>query len=134
MNLEERIARLIDPEAWEPSGLEPTMSDTTPRDQLAELVTKSPVNDEGDTLDDSYWDVMPKAEMIADAIIAAGWRPPVRVVTTVEELDALPEGSVIMEDGGRAYLKTGLGVWEPDGPTWTLDLPATVLWELKEGE
>ena len=110
------------------------MSDTTPRDQLAELVAKSPVNDEGDTLDDSYWDVMPKVEMIADAIIAAGWRPPVRVVTTVEELDALPEGSVIMEDGGRAYLKTGLGVWEPDGPTWTLDLPATVLYEPKEGQ
>ena len=50
------------------------MSDTTPRDQLAELVAKSPVNDEGDTLDDSYWDVMPEAEMIADAIIRAGWR------------------------------------------------------------
>ena len=55
------------------------MTDTTPRDQLAELVAKSPVNDEGDTLDDSYWDVMPKAEMIADAILAAGWRPPDRV-------------------------------------------------------
>ena len=54
------------------------MTDTTPRDQLAELVTKSPVNDVGDTLYDSCWDVMPKAEMIADAIIAAGWRPPVR--------------------------------------------------------
>lgn len=35
----------------------------------------------------------------ADDILRAGWRPPPRVITTVEELDALPNGSVVMVDG-----------------------------------
>lgn len=34
-------------------------------------------------------------EDCADAILAAGWRPPARVIRTPEELDALPEGSII---------------------------------------
>ena len=62
------------------------MSDTTPRDQLAQIIY--------DTLNGKYGDfTMP--DDAADAIIAAGWRPPARTVTTVEQLDALPKGTAI---------------------------------------
>lgn len=44
---------------------------------------------------------------IAGAILAAGYRKP-RQVTTIEELDALPVGSVIlMLDRGYVYERTG---------------------------
>lgn len=33
----------------------------------------------------------------ADAVIAAGWRPPAREITTVEERDALPVGSIVVD-------------------------------------
>ncbi|TQJ60500.1 hypothetical protein FBY30_2768 [Arthrobacter sp. SLBN-83] len=38
---------------------------------------------------------------IADAILAAGYRKP-RTITTAEELDALPVGSVVLRNG-RAF-------------------------------
>ena len=118
------------------------MSDTTARDQLAELVAKTPVNDEGDTLDDSYWDVMPKAEMIADAILAAGWRPPARTVTTVEEVEALADMTVVLESGLNwrfVSRKLDNNYWLSDGiedafPSMGIGLPATVLYEPEEGE
>ena len=111
------------------------MSDTTARDQLADIISRVATFEEGS------W-ALP--EDVADAIIAAGWRPPARVVTTVEELDALAMGTVIMEgdhgtpdDTGWGF-KTMPGVFHrfPDG--WHVvagigehasDLPATVLWE-----
>ena len=36
----------------------------------------------------------------ADAILAAGYRKP-RTITTVEQLDALPPGSVLIQEGVR---------------------------------
>ena len=36
----------------------------------------------------------------ADAVIAAGWRPPPQVITTAEELDALPIGATILLERG----------------------------------
>lgn len=46
----------------------------------------------------------------ADAILAAGWRPPARTVTTKEELEALPDGSIIGDSAGDVAEKRG-GVW-----------------------
>jgi len=36
---------------------------------------------------------------------AGGWRPPARVVTTVEELDALADGAVVLDVAGFVMLK-----------------------------
>ena len=56
------------------------MSNDEERDALAWLI-----------LDSEWWEI--KASRIADEILAAGYRrqPEPREVTTVEELDALPE-------------------------------------------
>ncbi|MEV7472258.1 hypothetical protein AB0N33_00910 [Pseudarthrobacter oxydans] len=79
---------------------------------------------------------------LADAILAAGYRRP-RQVTTVEELDALPVGSVVRTagtdtDDPRVAVKDGMWKSESewfvaDSSEWCLDstelddLPATVL-------
>lgn len=81
----------------------------------------------------------------ADAIVDAGWRPPARVVTTVEEVDALPDRSVVVA-ANRTILQC-VGSVQPDwdGNVWCdeesrwwgsgdVTLPATVLWEPEEGE
>lgn len=48
----------------------------------------------------------------ADAILAAGYRKP-RTVTTAEELDALPVGSVVLDHAQPpcAWQKDGDGIW-----------------------
>ena len=76
----------------------------------------------------------------ADKIIRAGWRPPARTVTTVEELDALPVGSIVRDDE-RAALdeKWDDDMWAEVGYEYTfssssIHTPATVLWEPEEGE
>jgi hypothetical protein len=69
---------------------------------------------------------------MADAILAAGYRKP-RTVATAEELDALPNGSIIRDDEGDGWQFFGLMGWFVTGgdkegsesPT----LPATVLYE-----
>lgn len=61
-----------------------------------------------DTLYDLLDGLLPEREIVrsdiagamVEAIEAAGWRPPAPVVTTVEELDALPVGSAILLDYG----------------------------------
>ncbi len=76
----------------------------------------------------------------ATAIFAAGYRKP-RVVTTVEELDALPAKSAILDRDGTPWVGDGDKV-EPwasvcedpyGGPIWKnsidITLPATVLHE-----
>lgn len=74
------------------------------------------------------------AHRIANGLIAAGYRKP-RTITTVEELDALPEGSVILTNGGEdSAQKDGEGEWYLWGGDFGLDsedthLPAIVLWE-----
>jgi hypothetical protein len=40
---------------------------------------------------------------LADAILAAGWRPPARTVGTVEELRSLPLESVVIESDGTVW-------------------------------
>ena len=68
---------------------------------------------------------------LADAIIAAGYRKP-RTITTAEELDALPVGSVVKDEDGHAHLKYPRG-WVRTGqePYSTPEgiLPAIVIHE-----
>ena len=60
------------------------------------------------------------AREAAQAVIDAGWRPPMRVISTVEELEALPVGSVVLDTGPERQLsnapvvlcKTGWGDWQ----------------------
>jgi hypothetical protein len=79
----------------------------------------------------------------ADAILAAGYRKP-RTVSAVEELDALPVGSVVRMSGTSEDARVAVkdGTWKgesewfvADCEEWCLDstelddLPATVLYE-----
>lgn len=100
------------------------------RDELADVFTGHPVGFGG----------FPKklmrghAQEIAEAILAAGYRKP-RTVTTTEELDAMPAGSIVLDMDPDALLKTHTGSWrsllDPDGHFGSKDisLPATVLYE-----
>lgn len=69
--------------------------------------------------------------------IADAFPPPARTVSTVEELEALPQGSVVRSSGGEVFEAASIG-WEnlsdPDDSTWhPRDLidngPLTVLHE-----
>jgi hypothetical protein len=75
----------------------------------------------------------------ATAILAAGYHKP-RTIATAEELDALPEDSVVLDDTRAShqrlpfeYRLTKEPLWagfsdEPYTTDW-IELPATVLWE-----
>jgi hypothetical protein len=80
----------------------------------------------------------------AAAVLSAGWRPPTEPVTTVAELLVLPQLSVIVDAGGKAWqagindsydveTDTYARIWHPAGmDTWTESteelLPARVVW------
>jgi hypothetical protein len=73
---------------------------------------------------------------LADALLAAGWRKPVRTVTSFEELDALGYGFVVRDDYGIVYAKpfNNGNFWLMVGdhehhPAEHILLPATVLHE-----
>lgn len=40
---------------------------------------------------------------IADVLLVDGWRPPMRVIETVEELEALPDRAIIFDKNGDVY-------------------------------
>jgi hypothetical protein len=66
---------------------------------------------------------------LADALTAAGYRKP-RTITTAEELDALPEGSVTLDRTGDVQKRTYEG-WMSTGaeePNYVA-LPATAIYE-----
>lgn len=76
---------------------------------------------------------------LADAILAAGWRKP-RVVETVEELSALPNGALIRDANGEvAEHRIGAG-WEywvllASEEAYTSSMfrfPPTVIWTPEE--
>lgn len=52
---------------------------------------------------DAETEALLEAIPVADAILAAGYRKP-RTITTVEELDALPVGSVVIHDEGWGFI------------------------------
>ena len=116
------------------------MSDTTLRDQLAQIIY--------DTLNMQYGDFNMPVDA-AEAILDAGWQPPARVATTVEELDALAVGTVVMEGDHGTPDDTGWGfkmmpgVFHRFTVGWHVvagygarvpNLPVTVLWEPEESE
>lgn len=120
------------------------MSDTTPRDQLIELLysqTHAPMSTHSQadgSCTECPWPThhLPPEEL-ADRLLEVGWRPPARVVTTVEELNALPDGTVIRDS--IEYVAESLhGMWYVTGggrhSGTELAPPATVLWEPEEGE
>ena len=107
------------------------MSDTEARDRLVDLIEWA----ETDTYATSQPDGMARTTILADAILAAGFRPPARTVGTVEEFDALPDGTVI-RDSGECVAESWLGMWYVTGGGRyggiELGLPATVVWEPEE--
>lgn len=70
----------------------------------------------------------------ADVVLAAGWRKP-REITTIEELEALPTGTVVLDGGRHSYQKSHISGWTGCDATTVyrdgdlLELPVTVLWE-----
>ena len=117
------------------------MSDTTVRDQLAQIINEHMEADVPETVADKHEPVDVDYAM-AEAILAAGFRPPARIVTTVEEVEALADMTVVLESGRDwcfVSRKLGNNYWLADGiedafPSVGIGLPATVLYEPEEGE
>lgn len=104
----------------------------------------SPVGREGAALERIARDVLignefhsPAAAMLGlvDAILAAGWRPPARLVETDEQLVAdVPDRAIVLSAAGTIACRFDYGtgvVFGDDRPfPWgSLQLPGTVLWE-----
>lgn len=119
------------------------MSSNEPRDQLARVLDgalarqqsdQSWMPPEGESLClDGFF--VPRA--LADAVVAAGWRPPLRVIEDRTELEALPVGTIVRDAEGDAARRDDDGYcWSTGGggPQWwaALPLPAAVLWEPEE--
>jgi hypothetical protein len=74
------------------------------------------------------------APRAADAILAAGYSKP-RTISTREELDALPSGSVVVTADGEPNILHDNGWVLPNGPagytSWAIaqGLPAVVVYE-----
>jgi hypothetical protein len=90
---------------------------------------------------DPTWDgetLRPIDRTLADAILDAGYTTP-RVATTVEDLDALPEGAVILTEVGGVWERWPSGrivSWRETGrfdaaSSMDLALPATILYTPK---
>ena len=109
------------------------------RDELADLINEFMESDVPESVPDKH-EPLGIDYAAADAILAAGWRPPARTVTTVEELDALPVGSIV-RDVERSALdeKWDDNLWaevayESTFSSSSIHTPATVLWEPEEAE
>lgn len=90
------------------------------RDELATVLESISENDDYD------WCLAD-----ADALLAAGYRKP-RIITTAEELGALPYGSVVLDADRATATKLDAYFWEVAGfashfRVEAIDLPATVL-------
>lgn len=115
------------------------------RDELAKLLFVTDNHNAKDA--DAEWEFLQQTpkylaayHQMADAILAAGYRRP-RTITTVEELDALPNGSVVLSNDYRhwgeqwqvTFQRWDTGYWHRGGRSGSTDpdyfLPATVLYE-----
>ena len=107
------------------------MSDTTPRDKLAQIISDA----ENLTDEEGSW-ALP--EDVADEIIRTGWRPPARTVITVEEAEALRDGTLIVDSMGDSGLVWGGFVKYDETSGLTIAYafkhfgPLAVVWEPKE--
>jgi hypothetical protein len=75
------------------------------RDDLAEVIGEALGAEAG--IHDTSWH---EDCAIADNILDAGYRKP-RTITTVEELDALPFGSVVLDRSGLSLHKSEFTGW-----------------------
>lgn len=68
--------------------------------------------------------------LVAKDLAAGGFLP--REITTVAELDALPNDVVIRDSGGDIYEMAGRDWYMPglecSYPTWSIQLPALLIW------
>jgi hypothetical protein len=77
-----------------------------------------------------------RTEVFHEALAAAGYRKPC-TITTTEELDEMPEGSMVRTDTGfylKEALRHGISTWVTTNERWyfkteDIALPATVLYE-----
>jgi hypothetical protein len=70
---------------------------------------------------------------LVDAVLENGWSPPARVIESAEDLEALPDRTVIRTGYDTAAQKSD-DVWEFPNEVGqftseAVDLPATVLWQ-----
>ena len=106
----------------------------TARDELAKVIF-------ADHVSDQWGDIAPEiaevCEAVADLVLAAGYVKP-RVITTLEELDALPRLSVVQVQVGKTaetWVHEGrhalhfMGGRVAHGDDRARFLPLTVLWE-----
>jgi hypothetical protein len=118
---------------WKATESETKGREVNPRDELAKLLTETSrayIGEYGAYVDEV------EAPHLADAILAAGYKKP-RAITTVEELEALPVGSVILDTDPDTCRKNEYGRWNSlDDPEESFSsrsllgsLPATVLHE-----
>jgi hypothetical protein len=114
---------------------EPGGAQTTSESDLFELAARA---QEEVTTNAGGWSAV-ECRAIAKAAIAAGWRPPAKVITTVGELAAVPNRTVVLsEQGGTWIAEDPFGTtarrWVEPGltsihPSTHIALPATVIWE-----
>lgn len=116
----------------------------TARDDLAQIVRDATIEYFREDLPEDGRD---ETDTIVDALIAAGYSRP-RIVSTVEELEALESDSVVMEapdqfgNRGAVYEAADPMGWEhkwmwgdeQTSPSGALRLPVTVLFEPTEKE
>lgn len=116
------------------------MNMLTEREELIELLDSErwkPI--EADPSDDYSGGIAEQSNpSVADAILAAGYRKS-RTITTVEELDALPTSTVVMDGTGEGVVyrkmhqaQDGVQWYEPgyalNWDSLEIKLPATVLY------
>lgn len=51
------------------------------------------------------------ARVLADAVLASGWRPPPRLVATPEELEALPPDALVVDRDDAPWIRQPDGRW-----------------------
>jgi len=109
---------------------------TSARDELALVLANAQRFRNGSSMLPSADHVSRLALDDADAVLAAGYSKP-RTITTVAELDDLPEGAVVLDPLETVAICIGRGLWTMGGDEYTaeeladdwLTFPATVLHE-----
>lgn len=112
----------------------------SPRDDLVQTIADViwRIHGPESTDQESAW---MDAEDIADVLLAAGWSPPPHTVTTVEEIETLPVGTVLhLYDGGGAVRNSEMN-WSIAGSCLSnscaelaQQVPLTVLYEPAGGD
>lgn len=72
------------------------------------------------------------ANETADAILAAGWRPPAQVIESVAELDAVQSVQSLVDDERCGHVASAVVIRDADGDVYTRDVD-NVLDEIREG-